>query len=315
MISEEEKELIAAREKWADFPIINFWHNTNDAPDEFFEELLAAAREEETSSKLSRTTTRTKTVGGLGSAKSTYVGHHTGGTEIKYPITAKKWGKFWRTLDHQKKKKYGKNAGVVPIEPDRKTGKGGTECLDLVVTKGLDLKVGSKRMGTNAFEKGPFNTTITYEMLDRQCNHCANKWMTFVEYKDTKPGTTCSKCKKQNDFKDIKGPYSNKVNTLLFPVGMVGDGQTIAFVQLQGKEAKTFGGIKPGDKVCFRGWLKGQWYDITVPNGGGFQRMHPTGWAYGKGDKRWKTIFAKGGFGAVPLLTLGSTGHDGFIKS
>ena len=41
------------------------------------------------------------------------------------------------------------------------------------------------------------------------------------------------------DFKDIKGPYTNKVNTLLFPVGMVGDGQTIAFVQLQGKEAKT----------------------------------------------------------------------------
>jgi len=28
MISDEEKELIATREKWADFPIINFWHNT-----------------------------------------------------------------------------------------------------------------------------------------------------------------------------------------------------------------------------------------------------------------------------------------------
>tara|TARA_R110002020_G_scaffold169745_3_gene359132 strand:+ start:3809 stop:4753 length:945 start_codon:yes stop_codon:yes gene_type:complete len=314
MITEEEKKLIAMREKWADFPIINFWHNTNDAPDEFFEELLATAREEEAGSKLSRTTTRSKG-GGFGSATSTYLGHHTGGTELKYPITAKKWGKFWKVLDHQKKKKYGKNAGVVPIEPDRKTGKGGDECLDMVVTKGLDLAIGSKKMGTNAFEKGPFNTTISYEMLDRKCNHCGNEWTTDVEYQNTKPATTCSKCKKQNDFKDIKGPYTNKVNTLLFPVGMVGDGQTVAFVQLQGKEAKTFAKIKPGDTICFRGWLKGQWYDITVPSGGGFKRMHPTGWAYGKSDKRWKTIFAKGGFGAVPLLTLGSRGHDGFIKS
>ena len=317
MISDEEKELIATREKWADFPIINFWHNTNDAPDEFFEELLATAREEETSSKLSRTTTRTKT-GGFGSAKSTYHGSKSGGTALKYPITGKKWGKFWRILDHQKKKRAGEplNAGKVPIGPDRKTGFGGDECLDLVVTKGLDLAIGKKKMGTNAFETGPFNTTITYEMLDRQCNHCANKWMTFVEYKDTKPGTTCPKCKKQNDFKDIKGPYSKMVGTLLFPVGMVGDGQTIAFIQLQGKEAKTFGGIKPGDKVCFRGWLKGQWYDITVPNGGGFLRMHPTGWDYTPaGKKKFKDLMNKGGFGAVPLLTLGSQVHDGFIKS
>ena len=111
MISEEEKELIAAREKWHDFPIINFWHNTNDAPDEFFEELLAAAREEEASSKLARTTTRTKT--GHGTAKSTYLGSKSGGTALKYPITAKKWGKFWRILDHQKKKRAGEplNAG------------------------------------------------------------------------------------------------------------------------------------------------------------------------------------------------------------
>ena len=314
MISDEEKELIAAREKWADFPIINFWHNTNDAPDEFFEELLATAREEEVSSKLSRTTTRTKK-GGFGTAKSTYVASKSGGSALKYPITSKKWGKFWRIIDHQRKKRRTGpiNAGQVPIEPDRKTGKGGTECLDMIVTKGLDLTVGPKKLGTNAFEKGPFNTTINYEMLDRQCNHCSNKWTTDVEYQTSKPATTCSKCKKQNDFKDIKGPYVNAVNTLLFPAGLVGDGQTIAFVQLQGKEAKTFAKLKPGDKFCFRGWLKGQYYDITVPSGGGFKRMHPTGWGFK--DARSKAIWAKGGFGAVPLLTLGAKAHDGFIKS
>ena len=59
MVSKEEKELIDARKQWADTPIINFWHDTNDAPDAFFDELLAATRDEESSSTLSRTTTRT----------------------------------------------------------------------------------------------------------------------------------------------------------------------------------------------------------------------------------------------------------------
>ena len=88
---------------------------------------------------------------------------------------------------------------------------------------------------------------------------------------------------------------------------MVGDGQTVAFVQLQGKEAKTFAKIKPGDSICFRGWLKGQYYDITVPSGGGFKRMHPTGLGiWQRKIKDGKLFLKKGGFGAVPLLTLGS---------
>ena len=33
----------------------------------------------------------------------------------------------------------------VPIGPDRKTGFGGDECLDLVVTKGLDLAIGKRK--------------------------------------------------------------------------------------------------------------------------------------------------------------------------
>ena len=35
-----EDQLIALRESWADLPILNFWHDTNDAPDEFFDALL-----------------------------------------------------------------------------------------------------------------------------------------------------------------------------------------------------------------------------------------------------------------------------------
>jgi len=45
MVSKEEQELIEARKQWADTPIINFWHDTNDAPDAFFDELLAATRD------------------------------------------------------------------------------------------------------------------------------------------------------------------------------------------------------------------------------------------------------------------------------
>ena len=44
MVSKEEKELIELRKEWADTPILNFWHDTNDAPDAFFDQLLAAAR-------------------------------------------------------------------------------------------------------------------------------------------------------------------------------------------------------------------------------------------------------------------------------
>ena len=61
MVSTEEQELIDLRIKWADMPILNFWHNTNDAPDTFFDELLDASRGDETSeTKSKRTTTRSK---------------------------------------------------------------------------------------------------------------------------------------------------------------------------------------------------------------------------------------------------------------
>ena len=44
MVSKEEQELIELRKAWADLPLLNFWHDTNDAPDSFFDKLLASAR-------------------------------------------------------------------------------------------------------------------------------------------------------------------------------------------------------------------------------------------------------------------------------
>ena len=101
MVSKEEQELIEARKQWADTPIINFWHDTNDAPDAFFDELLAATREEETSSKMTRTTTRTS--GGARKAKSSYAGHSVKSPQAKYPITNKKWGNFWEVVSAMNK--------------------------------------------------------------------------------------------------------------------------------------------------------------------------------------------------------------------
>jgi hypothetical protein len=61
MVSKEEQELIDLRMKWADMPILNFWHDTNDAPDTFFDELLDESRGDVTTeTKAKRTTTPVK---------------------------------------------------------------------------------------------------------------------------------------------------------------------------------------------------------------------------------------------------------------
>ena len=77
---------------------------------------------------------------------------------------------------------------------------------------------------------------------------------------------------------------------------------------LQGKEAKTFDDLKPGDRICFRGYIKGVWFDIGVPSGGGLDRMRPGSWSYSAAMKA-------GGMGVVPLMTLGGKQYDGYIKT
>ena len=303
MVSKEEQELIELRKAWADLPLLNFWHDTNDAPDSFFDKLLASARgddDEEEGEKLSRTTTRSK--GSVTKAKSTYGGFSVKSPEVKFPITPKKWGKFWEVLSAMKKNRGTEN---IPTKAQRKAG---VDCLNFTVTKGLDIRMGKGRKGSSAFEKGPFNTVVSYEMVDRQCNSCKNKWTVDVKWKESKPGKTCPDCRKQNDFKDIKGPYVNSVDTLLFPVGLSSDGQTIAFMMLQGKEAKTFAFLKPGDRICVKGFVKGQWFDILIPNGGGLDRMRPRSWDF-------KKAMAAGGVGTVPLITLGGEQYKGYIKT
>lgn len=303
MVSKEEQELIELRKAWADLPLLNFWHDTNDAPDSFFDKLLASARgddDEEEEEKLSRTTTRSK--GSVTKAKSTYGGFSVKSPEVKFPITPKKWGNFWEVLSAMKKNRGTEN---IPTKAQRKAG---VDCLNFTVTKGLDIRMGKGRKGSSAFEKGPFNTVVSYEMVDRQCNSCKNKWTVDVKWKESKPGKTCPDCRKQNDFKDIKGPYVNSVDTLLFPVGLSSDGQTIAFMMLQGKEAKTFAFLKPGDRICVKGFVKGQWFDILIPNGGGLDRMRPRSWDF-------KKAMAAGGVGTVPLITLGGKSYGGYIKT
>ena len=247
MVSKEEQELIELRKAWADLPLLNFWHDTNDAPDSFFDKLLASARgddDEEEEEKLSRTTTRSK--GSVTKAKSTYDGFAVKSPTVSYPMTPKKWGNFWEVLSAMKKNNGTEN---IPTKAQRKAG---VDCLNFTVTKGLDIRMGKGRKGSSAFEKGPYNTVISYEMIDRQCNSCKNKWTVDVKWKESKPGKTCPDCRKQNDFKDIKGPYVNSVNTILFPVGLSSDGQTIAFMMLQGKEDKSFALLKPGDRICVK---------------------------------------------------------------
>jgi hypothetical protein len=98
MVSKEEQELIDLRMKWADMPILNFWHDTNDAPDTFFDELLDESRGDVTTeTKAKRTTTRSKSSGKKEEkATSSYDGPGAGGAKIKYKITDKGWGKFWK---------------------------------------------------------------------------------------------------------------------------------------------------------------------------------------------------------------------------
>jgi len=71
------------------------------APDAFFDELLSAARDEESASTMSRTTTRT--TGSAKKAKSSYGGHSVKSPQVKYPITNKKWGKFWEVVSAMNK--------------------------------------------------------------------------------------------------------------------------------------------------------------------------------------------------------------------
>jgi hypothetical protein len=175
-----------------------------------------------------------------------------------------------------------------------------------VITKGLDLKMGMKKKGTTAFERGPVRGTSEYMKIDRKCNNCGNGWPVNADFKDAPNGMKCPKCKKSNDFKDVKGPYKQSGEVLLIPVGMVGDGQTVAFVLLTGAEAKKMSFLKPGDRVCVRGWIKGQGYDASVINGLGLS---------GSGLTHYGFKFRKGGpTQAVPLITLGDRSYDGYIK-
>jgi len=301
-----ESELIELREKWADLPIINFWHDTNDAPDEFFDALLAGSRGEVSEEDAgSRTTVRTKTTKEeKEKATSSYVGAMVRGSKVSKTPTKKGWGKFWKYVDPKGATKLGDGGnGSIPSVADRKAG---VECENMVVTKGLDLHIGygAGAKGTTAFEKGPVRGTSEYMKLDRKRNNCGNDWSIVADFKDK--DVKCPKCRKEKDFKDVKGPYKQEGEVLLIPVGMVGDGQTVAFVLLTGAEAKKMSFLKPGDRVCVRGWVKGQNYDASVANGLGLS---------GSGLKHYGYTFVKGGpTQAVPLITLGSKIHGGYIK-
>ena len=303
MVSTKEQELIDLRIKWADMPILNFWHNTNDAPDTFFDELLDGSRGDATTeTEAVRTTTRSKSSGDEEKATSSYTGGGSGGAKTKYKITNKGWGKFWKYVDSKGKTKLSEGrAGQFPNPIDRKAG---LECENMVITKGLDLKMGMKKKGTTAFEKGPVRGTSEYMKIDRKCNNCGNGWPVNADFKDKDSQKKCPKCRKSDDFKDVKGPYKQSGEVLVIPVGMVGDGQTVAFMLLTGAEAKKMSFLKPGDRVCVRGWIKGQGYDPNAASGLGFSGsgLRHYGYKFGKTSQ------------AVPLITLGSNTFDGYIK-
>mgnify|MGYP001169055364 FL=1 len=309
MVSTKEQELIDLRIKWADMPILNFWHNTNDAPDTFFDELLDGSRGDATTeTEAVRTTTRSKSSGDDDKEKATssYKGAVSKGAKIAKKPTKKGWGKFWKYVDPKGATKLADGrAGSFPSPAARKSG---LECENMVITKGLDLQIGYGRgtKGVTAFEKGPVRGTSEYMKIDRKCNNCGNGWPVNADFKDAPNGMKCPKCKKSNDFKDVKGPYKQSGEVLLIPVGMVGDGQTVAFVLLTGAEAKKMSFLKPGDRVCVRGWIKGQGYDASVINGLGLS---------GSGLTHYGFKFRKGGpTQAVPLITLGDRSYDGYIK-
>jgi hypothetical protein len=303
MVSKEEQELIDLRMKWADMPILNFWHDTNDAPDTFFDELLDESRGDVTTeTKAKRTTTRSTSSGDEEKATSSYTGGGSGGAKTKYKITNKGWGKFWKYVDSKGKTKLSEGrAGQFPNPIDRKAG---LECENMVITKGLDLKMGMKKKGTTAFERGPVRGTSEYMKIDRKCNNCGNLWPVNADFKDKDSQKKCPKCRKSDDFKDVKGPYKQSGEVLVIPVGMVGDGQTVAFMLLTGAEAKKMSFLKPGDRVCVRGWIKGQGYDPNAASGLGFSGsgLRHYGYKFGKTSQ------------AVPLITLGSKAFDGYIK-
>ena len=303
MVSTKEQELIDLRIKWADMPILNFWHNTNDAPDTFFDELLDGSRGDATTeTEAVRTTTRSKSSGDEEKATSSYTGGGSGGAKTKYKITNKGWGKFWKYVDSKGKTKLSEGrAGQFPNPIDRKAG---LECENMVITKGLDLKMGMKKKGTTAFERGPVRGTSEYMKIDRKCNNCGNLWPVNADFKDKDSQKKCPKCRKSDDFKDVKGPYKQSGEVLVIPVGMVGDGQTVAFMLLTGAEAKKMSFLKPGDRVCVRGWIKGQGYDPNAASGLGFSGsgLRHYGYKFGKTSQ------------AVPLITLGSKAFDGYIK-
>ena len=283
MVSTEEQELIDLRMKWADMPILNFWHNTNDAPDTFFDELLDESRGDVTTeTKAKRTTTRSKSSGDEEKATSSYTGGGSGGAKTKYKITSKGWGKFWKYVDSKGKTKLSEGrGGQFPNPIDRKAG---LDCENMVVTKGLDLKMGMKKKGTTAFERGPVRGTSEYMKIDRKCNNCGNLWPVNADFKDKDSQKKCPKCRKSDDFKDVKGPYKQSGEVLVIPVGMVGDGQTVAFMLLTGAEAKKMSFLKPGDRVCVRGWIKGQGYDPNAASGLGFSGsgLRHYGYKFGK---------------------------------
>ena len=300
-----EDELIALRESWADLPILNFWHDTNDAPDEFFDALLASSRGETPAEETAgtRTTVRTKTTKEeKEKATSSYTGGGSGGAKVKYKITNKGWGKFWKYVDPKGGTKLSEGrAGQFPRPAERKAG---LECVNMVITKGLDLKMGRAKKGTVAFEKGPVRGTSEYMKIDRKCGNCGNLWPVNADFKDTESQRKCPKCRKLDDFKDVKGPYKEKGEVLVIPVGMVGEGQTVAFMLLTKAEAKKMSFLKPGDRVCIRGWVKGQGYDPNAASGLGFSGsgLRHYGYKFGKTSQ------------AVPLITLGSMAFDGYIK-
>lgn len=307
MVSKEEQELIDLRMKWADMPILNFWHDTNDAPDTFFDELLDESRGDVTTeTKAKRTTTRSTSSGDDDKEKATssYTGAVSKGAKIAKKPTKKGWGKFWKYVDPKGATKLADGrAGSFPSPAARKSG---LECENMVITKGLDLQIGYGRgtKGVTAFEKGPVRGTSEYMKIDRKCNNCGNGWPVNADFKDAPNSLKCPKCKKSNDFKDVKGPYKESGEVLLIPVGMVGDGQTVAFVLLTGAEAKKMSFLKPGDRVCVRGWIKGQGYDPNAASGLGFSGsgLRHYGYKFGKTSQ------------AVPLITLGSKAFDGYIK-
>jgi len=305
MVSKEEQELIDLRMKWADMPILNFWHDTNDAPDTFFDELLDESRGDVTTeTKAKRTTTRSTSSGDDDKEKATssYTGAVSKGAKIAKKPTKKGWGKFWKYVDPKGATKLADGrAGSFPSPAARKSG---LECENMVITKGLDLKMGMKKKGTTAFERGPVRGTSEYMKIDRKCNNCGNLWPVNADFKDKDSQKKCPKCRKSDDFKDVKGPYKQSGEVLVIPVGMVGDGQTVAFMLLTGAEAKKMSFLKPGDRVCVRGWIKGQGYDPNAASGLGFSGsgLRHYGYKFGKTSQ------------AVPLITLGSKAFDGYIK-